>query len=75
MNENTLILNLNGLKYEPIGNNSSCRNVANCIHTLQKVEIKDQKIKSFKIFLVNNFPFCTHPLFLFYRLYRNISNW
>ena len=44
MNENTLILNLNGLKYEPIGNNSSCRNVANCIHTLQKVEIKDQKL-------------------------------
>ena len=30
--------------YEPNGNNSSSWNVVNCIHTLQKVEIKDQKL-------------------------------
>ena len=30
--------------YEPNRNNSSSRNVVNCIHTLQKVEIKDQKL-------------------------------
>ena len=28
--------------YEPTGNSSSSRDVVNCIHTLQKVEIKDQ---------------------------------
>ena len=30
---------------EPIGNNSGSRDVVACIHTLQKVEIKNQKIK------------------------------
>ena len=29
---------------EPNGNNSGSRDVAACIHTLQKVEIKDQKL-------------------------------
>ena len=29
---------------EPIGNNSSSRDVVNCICTLQKVEMKYQKI-------------------------------
>ena len=29
--------------YEPIGNNSSSRDVVNCIRTLQKVEMKHQK--------------------------------
>ena len=36
------ILILMDCDYEPIGNNSSSRDVVNCIHTLQKVEIKDQ---------------------------------
>ena len=31
--------------YEPIGNNSSRRDVVNCIHTLQKVEMNDQKLR------------------------------
>ena len=31
---------------EPIGNHSGSRDVVACIHTLQKVEIKDQKIKN-----------------------------
>ena len=30
--------------YEPNGNNSSNWNVVNCIHTLQEVEIKNQKL-------------------------------
>ena len=29
---------------EPIGNNSGSRDVAACIHTLQKVEIKHQNL-------------------------------
>ena len=29
---------------EPIGNNSGSRDVVACIHTLQKVEIKDQML-------------------------------
>ena len=32
---------------EPIGNNGSSRDVVACIHTLQKVEIKDQVIKNY----------------------------
>ena len=32
--------------YEPIGNNGSSRDVVACIHTLQKVEIKDQEINN-----------------------------
>ena len=44
---NTLnILILMDYTYEPIGNNSSSRDVVNCIHTLQKVEIRDQKINN-----------------------------
>ena len=35
---------------EPIGNNSSSRDVVACIHTLQKVEIKDQK----KLIIIQN---------------------
>ena len=31
---------------EPIGNNSGSRDVVACIHTLQKVEIKDQEINN-----------------------------
>ena len=32
--------------YEPIRNSSDNRDVASCIHTLQKVEIKDQEINN-----------------------------
>ena len=32
---------------EPIGNNSGSRDVVACIHTLQKVEIKDHVIKNY----------------------------
>ena len=32
--------------YEPNGNNSSSWNVVDCIHTLQKVEIRPQKFNN-----------------------------
>ena len=32
--------------YEPIGNNNGSRDVVACIHTLQKVEIKDQEFNN-----------------------------